>query len=127
MNYTFILKSDIAVMIKGARMKWFGHVIRMDEAAAPTRFLFAAFWDHRAEVRPKLWLLDCLTHDLANNGVSDWEGPKTVENGGKLWQKAKLTQGYRPAATTAANSEDIFAQLIKEKYEGTMLHKLRLK
>jgi hypothetical protein len=49
-----------------------------------------------------------------------------MENGGKLWQKAKPTQGYRPAVA-AANSEDIFAQLIKEKYEGTVLHKLQLK
>jgi hypothetical protein len=35
MNYTFILKSDISVMIKGARMLWFGDFIGMAEAAAP--------------------------------------------------------------------------------------------
>jgi len=48
-----------------------------------------------------------------------------MENGGKLWQKPRSTQGYRPAAA-AASSDDIFAQMIKEKYEGTVLHKLRL-
>jgi len=113
MNYTFILKSDIAVMFKGARMKWFAHVIRMDEAAATKRFLFAASWDHRAPVWTELWLLDCVTDDLANNGVRDWDGgPKTTENGGKPWQKPRPTQGYRPAAA-AANSDDIFVRLIK--------------
>jgi len=50
MNYTFILKSNISVMNKGARMQWFGYVIGMDEAAAPKQFLFAASWDHRAAV-----------------------------------------------------------------------------
>lgn len=113
-------------MIKGARMKWSGQVIRKDEAAAPKQFLFAASWDHRAAMWPELWLLDFVTDDLANNGVRDWEGePKTMENGGKLWQKPRSTQGYRPAAA-AASSDDIFAQMIKEKYEGTVLHKLRL-
>ena len=112
-------------MIKGARMKWFGHVIRMDEVAVPKRFLFAASWDHRPAVWPELWLLDCVTDDLVNNGVRDWEGgPKTMENEGKLWQKPRPTQGYRPAA--AANSDDIFVQMINEKYEGTVLHKLQL-
>ena len=114
MNYTFILKSDIAVMIKGARMKWFGHVIRIDEAAALKHFLFAASWDHRAAVWPELWLLDCVTEDLANNGVRDWEGgPKTMENGGKLWQKARPTQAYW--AALAANNDDIFGATDKRK------------
>jgi len=35
-----------------------------------------------------------------------------MENGGKLWQKPTATQGYRPVAA-AANSDDIFAQMIK--------------
>jgi hypothetical protein len=50
-----------------------------------------------------------------------------MESGGKLWQKPRPTQGYRPAAAEAATSDDIFAQLIKEKYEATVLHKLQLK
>lgn len=101
-------------MIKGARMKWSGHVITMDEAAAPKWFLFTASWDHRAAMWPELWLLDCMTDDLANNGVRDWEGgPKIMVNGGKLWQKPRATQGYRLAAAAAANSDDIFAQMIK--------------
>jgi hypothetical protein len=34
---------------------------------------------------------------------------------------------YPGPAAAVANSDDIFAQLIKEKYEGTVLHKLQLK
>jgi len=36
------------------------------------------------------------------------------------------TKAIRRAAAAAASSDDIFAQMIKEKYEGTVLHKLRL-
>jgi hypothetical protein len=32
MNYTIFLKNQTAVMVKAPRMRWFGHVIRMDEA-----------------------------------------------------------------------------------------------
>ena len=40
MNYTF-LKNQTAVKVKVPRMRWFGHVIRMDEAVInpyPTAF-----------------------------------------------------------------------------------------
>jgi len=47
MNYTIYKESDIAAMIKAARMRWLGHVIRTYMGTVLEQLLFAKPWGCR--------------------------------------------------------------------------------
>jgi len=47
MNYSVFKESDIAVMMKAARMRWLGHVIRTYVGTMHEQLLFVEPWGHR--------------------------------------------------------------------------------
>jgi hypothetical protein len=86
--YCLAREADVAVMMEVARMRWLGNVfIRMDEAVALKRILFAESRGHRQAERPNDdgWI--GLVLESAN------QQPKTETNSGQLLKKPRLTPG----------------------------------
>jgi hypothetical protein len=46
-NYSVFKELDMAVTMKGARLRWLGHVMRMGVGAIPEQQLFAEPWAHK--------------------------------------------------------------------------------
>ena len=66
--YTLYKESDIVAYIKINRLKWAGHVIRMEEQSATRRVLVAVVEGRRQRDRPKLRWEDGVTEDSRKMG-----------------------------------------------------------
>ena len=63
---------NIISAIKASKIRWLGHIMRINDRDIPKRLLFSETWGHRREGRPKLSWLDGLADDLTKIGVRNW-------------------------------------------------------
>ena len=54
-SHPLFKQPDIAVVIKVARMRWFEHVTRMDEAAIPKSLLYVESWGSQTSRGTKIY------------------------------------------------------------------------
>ena len=83
--YTLYKESDIVTYIKIDRLKWAGHVIRVEEQSATRRVLVVAVAEGRRQRgRPKLRCEDGVMEDARKLGERNWRN--TARNRDS-WQK----------------------------------------
>lgn len=64
--------NSIIAAIKSARLRWAGHVARMDEDRTAKKALDRKFDGTRSRGRPRKRWQDCVVEDTESLGVSDW-------------------------------------------------------
>jgi hypothetical protein len=75
---------DIITFIKVGRLRWVGHVVRMDQQRPAKRILNAKLEDTRRRGRPKLRLEDVVDKDVKNLEERKW---RNVARDREIWQK----------------------------------------
>jgi len=92
--YTLYKESDIVTYTKINRLKWAGHVIRMEEQS-PTRRVFVAVVEGRRQRgRPKLRWEDGVTDDARKLGERNWRNAaRNRDSWQKLLKKALVQKG----------------------------------
>ncbi|XP_071035396.1 uncharacterized protein [Parasteatoda tepidariorum] len=85
---------DVIKFIKIQRIKWAGHIIRMEIAGQPKKVFSARPIGTRKRGRPNLRFLDCLEKDLQVLKIINW---RTLAKGRMSWyrlvEKAKAHLG----------------------------------
>ena len=76
--------SDIVTYIKINRLKWAGHVIRMEEQIPTSRVLVAVVEGRRQRGRPKLRWEDGVMEDGSKLGERNWRNAASNRDS---WQK----------------------------------------
>jgi len=84
--YTLYKESDIVTYIKINRLKWAGHVIRMEEQSATRRVFVAVVEGRRQRGRPKLRVRweDGVMEDARKLGERNW---RNAARNRDRWQK----------------------------------------
>ncbi|GFW44616.1 endonuclease-reverse transcriptase [Trichonephila clavipes] len=85
---------SIVKFIATQRLKWAGHLIRLDENRVMEKIFVARPYGTRKRGRPRLWWIDCLEKDLETINVRNWKRQaknKTAWNG--ILKKAKVHPG----------------------------------
>jgi hypothetical protein len=82
--YTLYKESNTITYIKINRLKWAGHVIRMEEQSATRRVLVAVVEGRRQRGRPKLRWEDGVMEDARKLGERNW---RNVARNRDSWQK----------------------------------------
>jgi hypothetical protein len=75
---------DITTFIKVGRLKWAGHVVRMDQQRPAKRILNAKLEGTRRRGRPKLRWEDGVGKDVKALGERNW---KNIARNREIWQK----------------------------------------
>ena len=70
--YQLYKTPDIIQTIKIARLRWLGHVKRMNEGEMPRRIMEHGIVERRKVGRPKLRWMDCVMSDIEKLGVKNW-------------------------------------------------------
>ncbi|KAJ4439302.1 hypothetical protein ANN_07424 [Periplaneta americana] len=70
--YQLYESPDIITSIKIARLRWAGHVKRMDECEIPRKVMEHGIAGGRRVGRPKLRWMDCVMDDIKRLGVKNW-------------------------------------------------------
>ncbi|KAJ4442172.1 hypothetical protein ANN_12038 [Periplaneta americana] len=70
--YQLYESPDIITSIKIARLRWAGHVKRMDECEIPRKVMEYGIAGGRRVGRPKLRWMDCVMDDIKWLGVKNW-------------------------------------------------------
>ena len=92
--YTLYKESDIVTYIKVNRLKWAGHVIRMEEQSPTRRVLVAVVEGRRQRGRPKLRWEDSVTEDARRLGEINWRNAaRNRDSWQKLLKKALAQKG----------------------------------
>jgi hypothetical protein len=68
-----LLKEDIARFIKSHRIRWPGHVERMEDNATPKRMLKGRLYYKRRKGRPTMRWLDDVESNLKKMKVKGWK------------------------------------------------------
>ena len=82
--YTLYKDSDIITYIKINRLRWAGHVIRLEEQNPARRFFAAVAEGRRQKGRPKLRWEDGVTGDVKELRERHW---RSTARNGVGWQK----------------------------------------
>jgi len=82
--YTLYKESDIVTYIKINRLKWAGHVIRMEEQSTTRTVLVAVVERRRQRGRQKLRWEDGVTEDARKMGERNW---RNAARNRDSWQK----------------------------------------
>jgi hypothetical protein len=77
-------ESDIVTYIKVNRLRWAGHVIRLDQQSPTRRILVAVVEGKRKRGRPKLRWEDGVMDDARKLGERNWRNAARNKDG---WQK----------------------------------------
>lgn len=92
--YQAFREPDVIKFIKIQRMKWAGHVIRMNSERSTLKIFLARPTGTRARGRPNLRWVDCLERDLTILRVKNW---KTMAKRRTAWrntiEKARVHSG----------------------------------
>ena len=92
--YTLYKESDIVTYIKINRLRWAGHVIRMEEQIAARRVLVAVVEGRRRRGRPKLIREDGVMEDARKLGERNWKNAaRNKDSWQKLLKKALAQKG----------------------------------
>jgi hypothetical protein len=70
---TLLKGEDIVRFIKSLRIRWLGHVERMEENAMPKRMLKGRLYSKRRKGRPRMRWLDNVESDLKKMEVKGWK------------------------------------------------------
>jgi hypothetical protein len=86
--------SDIVTYIKINRLRWAGHVIRLEEQSTARRVLTAAVEGRRKRGRPKLRWEDGVMDDARKLGDRNWRNAaRNSDSWQKLLRKALAQKG----------------------------------
>ena len=82
--YRAFKEPDVIKYIKIQRIKWAGHIIRMNKERSTQKIFLARPCGTRARGRPSLRWVDCLERDLTTLRVINW---KTMARKREAWRK----------------------------------------
>ena len=92
--YTLYKESDIVTYIKINRLKWAGHVIRMEDQSPTRRVLVAVVEGRRQRGRPKLRWEDGVMEDVRKVEERNWRNAaRNRDSWQKLLKKALAQKG----------------------------------
>ena len=72
--------ADLVASIKTQRLRWLGHVLRMDKERVPIRLLDGQIQGNRKRGRPKKRWMDAIHEDLASLGITNWRNTARNRN-----------------------------------------------
>ena len=80
--------------IKGQRIRWLGHVKRMEAGAMPRRMMEGRLFIGRRKGRPSLRWMDDVVADLRVMKIRQWTEKRRIGSSGDwLSRRPRLTQG----------------------------------
>ena len=92
--YRCFKEPDVIKTIAIQRIKWAGHVIRMDDSSTTKKIFLAKPITTRVRGRPKLRWIDCIEKDFEILKVNNWKSTaKNRAAWGKLLRKARAHPG----------------------------------
>jgi hypothetical protein len=74
---------NIVRFIKCQRIRWLGHIERMQDTAIPKKMLYGKLYVTRRRGRPKMRWLDDVSMDLRKMGLNEW---KDRERSREAWR-----------------------------------------
>ena len=83
------MKKHLKMKVVGSKMRWAGHVQRMDEERLSKRALKAEEGGRRRRGRPKLRWKDCVKRDLERAGINGQEWKTIAEDRGR-WRELTM-------------------------------------
>jgi len=96
----------INVDIKPQRIRWLGHVKRMEERAMARKMMEGRLFVGRRKGRLRLRWMDDVVADLRAMRIKQWIETMQDRNGGGLLRRPRFTQGCS-AKRKAGRNEDI--------------------
>jgi hypothetical protein len=90
--HTLYKESDIVTYVKTNRLRWAGHVIRLEEQNPARRVLVAVVKGRRQRGRPKLRWEDGVKEDARKLGERNWRNAARNRDSWRKLQKKALAQ-----------------------------------
>jgi hypothetical protein len=81
---TIIKEENIVRFIKCQRIRWLGHIERMQDTAIPKKMIYRQLYVTRRVGRPRMRWLDDVSMNLRKIGVSRWRAKQVTEKPGGI-------------------------------------------